>query len=297
MLGGLCQRVVVFSLLLAVSGIMLARLASGIRQQAPIAPSSSSSPAAAVAAFAATAANRSRSSLAAKASSAMSPALRYRAPIVVPARKQPHTATIVVLHGLGDTGDGWAGSAPELAAAVPHARLVFPHAPERPISLNFGMRMPGWYDIKSLEDIDQREDREGILESQRYVLDGLVSGAGGSGAGRTAVVGFSQGGAIALAALRGSVRLAGVVGMSTYVPLRKEVPLVSAANAATPILLCHGDADAVVAYDFGLAASELLKNATKAPVEFKTYRGMAHSANPEELRDVAAFLKRVLPPV
>jgi predicted esterase len=305
MLGGLCKRLVLFSLLLALSGIMLARLTSGIRQKTPLAPSSSSSSPAAAAAFAAAAAAANRSSsnhgpVAAKASSsAMSPnkQLRYRAPIVVPARQQPHTATVIVLHGLGDTGDGWAGSAPELGAALPHARFVFPHAPERPISLNFGMSMPGWYDIKSLEDIDQREDREGILESQRYVLEDLVSGPGGSAAGRTAVVGFSQGGAIALSALRGPTKLAGVVGMSTYVPLRKEAPIVSPANADTPVLLCHGDADAVVAYSFGLAAAELLKSAIKAPVEFRTYRGMAHSANPEELRDVAAFLKKVLPPV
>jgi lysophospholipase-2 len=221
--------------------------------------------------------------------------LRYRSPIVVPARQQPHTATVIVLHGLGDTGDGWAGAAPELAAALPHAQFIFPHAPERPISLNFGMRMPGWYDIKSLEDIDQREDRAGVLESRRYVLEDVVqSGA----ASRTAVVGFSQGGAIALACLRdGAPRLAGVVGMSTYVPLRKEPPLVGAANQETPVLLCHGDADAVVSYKFGVSASELLKEATTGPVELRTYRGMAHSACPEELRDVAAFLKKVLPPV
>ena len=85
--------------------------------------------------------------------------------------------------------------------------------------------------------------------------------------------------------------------MSTYVPLRKEATIVSDANKDTPILLCHGDSDAVVAYSFGLSAGELLKEATSAPVEFKTYRGMAHSACPEELRDVAAFLKKVLPPV
>lgn len=250
-----------------------------------------------------------RSSVAAKASSSSSAAnnqsnntmaLRYRNPIVIPARQQPHTATVIVLHGLGDTGDGWAGAAPELAAALPHAQFVFPHAPERAISLNFGMKMPGWYDIKSLEDIDQREDREGILESRRYVLDELVGKQGSSAAARTAVVGFSQGGAIALACLRdgdGAAKLAGVVGMSTYVPLRKEPPLVGAANQDTPVLLCHGDADAVVSYSFGVSASELLKEATKGAVEFRTYRGMAHSACPEELRDVAAFLKKVLPPV
>jgi predicted esterase len=307
MIGGLCKRLVVFSIVLGVSGIMLARLSTGLRQKTPL----PTTPAAAK--LSSTSSPSAAKAFSSAAAGSMPSSLKYRAPIVVPARQQPHTATVVVLHGLGDTGDGWAGAAPELAAALPHARFVFPHAPERPISLNMGMRMPGWYDIKSLEDIDQREDREGILESQRYVLEELVgpasssSSEGGAGAAagnssssassRTAVVGFSQGGAIALAALRGGKKLAGVVGMSTYVPLRKEAPVVSAANADTPVLLCHGDADAVVAYDFGIAASELLKNATKASVEFRTYRGMAHSACPEELRDVAAFLKKVLPPV
>lgn len=307
----------VSSILLAVTAIMLARLSPGsFRYSAAAAAahhaaSSSPSPSASVLLSAAKKQNQSSSgknaTTVAKASSSnmsSTTTYRYRSPIVVPARQQPHTATVVVLHGLGDTGDGWAGSAPELAQALPYARFVFPHAPDRPISLNFGMKMPGWYDIKSLEDIDQREDREGILESRRYVLEELVgessdgeSGSNKSAAARTAVVGFSQGGAIALACLRGSKKLAGVVGMSTYVPLRKEAPVVSEANKGTPVLLCHGDSDAVVSYSFGVAASELLKEATEAPVELRTYRGMAHSACPEELRDVAAFLKKVLPPV
>lgn len=292
-----CKCLALSSILLAIAAIMLARLSPGsLRYSAAAAAAATTTNKTSAPPRTAAAARASSSS--ANAANATNMSLRYRSPIVVPARQQPHTATVIVLHGLGDTGDGWAGSAPELSAALPHARFVFPHAPDRPISLNYGMRMPGWYDIKSLEDIDQREDREGILESQRYVLDELVGGAsGGSGPSRTAVVGFSQGGAIALACLRGSKKLAGVVGMSTYVPLRKEAPVVSDANKDTPVLLCHGDADAVVSYGFGVSASELLKEATSASVEFRTYRGMAHSACPEELRDVAAFLKKVLPAV
>jgi lysophospholipase-2 len=305
-----CRCLALSSILLAVAAIMLARLSPGSLRYsaaaaAAAAATSSSSPPSPSPSLPLKpkAALKRSANLSTKAATNMSSSqtLRYRSPIVIPARQQPHTATVIVLHGLGDTGDGWAGAAPELAQALPHARFIFPHAPDRPISLNYGMKMPGWYDIKSLEDIDQREDREGILESQRYVLEELVGGSGGdassSSSARTAVVGFSQGGAIALSCLRGSKKLAGVVGMSTYVPLRKEAPIVADANKETPILLCHGDADAVVSYSFGLSASELLKEATQAPVEFKTYRGMAHSACPEELRDVAAFLKKVLPPV
>jgi lysophospholipase II len=299
-----CKKALLLALLVALAGIMLARLSSGSLRTSVAASPPPPLRAASAAAVAAVARNNTatpRPSVAAKSSTAANAnmsSLRYRSPIVIPAQNgRPHTATVIVLHGLGDTGDGWAGAAPELGAALPHARFVFPHAPERAISLNYGMKMPGWYDIRSLEDIDQREDKEGIHESRRYVLEELVSGGGGSPANRTAIVGFSQGGAIALSCLRATQKIAGVVGMSTYVPLRKEAPVISEQNADTPVLLCHGDADQVVAYSFGLAAAELLKEASRGDVQFRTYRGMGHSANPEELRDVASFLKKVLPPV
>lgn len=87
---------------------------------------------------------------------AMSTSLKhkYNAPIVVPPKKE-HQSTLIMLHGLGDSGDGWADIAPQLAEKLPSCKFVFPHAPSRPITLNRGMRMPGWYDIASLEDINQ----------------------------------------------------------------------------------------------------------------------------------------------
>lgn len=112
-------------------------------------------------------------------------------------------------------------------------------------------------------------------------------------ADRIIVAGFSQGAASALMQLRRDVRLAGVVGLSGYLPLAGD-GAASAANAATPVLLCHGDADMVVAYRFGQASAEELKKAG-LPVEFKTYRGMGHSACPEELQDVADFLEKHIP--
>lgn len=218
----------------------------------------------------------------------------YRAPIVVPARTK-HTATMIMLHGLGDTGDGWAGIAGEFAAQLPHVKFIFPHAPARPITINMGAKMPGWFDISSLEDIDQREDAEGLRESKRYV-ESLVAAeaAGGVPPGRVVVGGFSQGGAVALMMLRSEEKLAGIVALSTYLPLRKQPPLISGANARTPILQCHGDADMVVNYGFGVATHNTLKE-LGADVDFKTYRGMGHSAVPSELAAVAEFLKKVLP--
>ena len=113
---------------------------------------------------------------------------------------------------------------------------------------------------------------------------------------RIVVAGFSQGAASALMQLRGEgAPLAGVVALSGYLPLARDGP-VSPANAATPVLMCHGEADAVVAYKFGVDSAAALKAAGAASVEFKTYRGMGHAACNDELSDVADFLTARLPP-
>lgn len=221
--------------------------------------------------------------------------LRYRDPIVFNARDK-HTGTIIMLHGLGDSGDGWAPVGAEWAPDLKHVKFIFPHAPNRPITVNFGMSMPGWYDIATLEDINQREDKEGLHESQRYI-ESLIDAeiASGVKSDRIVVAGFSQGGAVAMLMLRSKHKLGGIVGLSTYMPLRKEPPLISEANAKTPIFQAHGDADYTVAYKYGVDTHNLLKE-SGANITFKTYNGMGHSAVPQEIADVGNFLKKVLPP-
>ncbi|GBF96133.1 phospholipase carboxylesterase [Raphidocelis subcapitata] len=221
--------------------------------------------------------------------------LQYRPPIVVQPREK-HTATVIMLHGLGDSGDGWAAIGDEFAPATPHVKYIFPHSPLRSITINMGMKMPGWFDIVSLEDIDASEDGPGLVESKRYV-ESLVAAeeAAGVPSERVVVAGFSQGGAVALMMLRSERKLAGIVGLSTWLPLRNEEGVISAANAGTPVLQCHGDADGVVAYSFGVATNKALK-ALGADAEFLTVRGMGHSAVPSELEAVQEFIKRVVPP-
>jgi predicted esterase len=222
--------------------------------------------------------------------------LDYPRPTIVPPRTSSPTAVVFMLHGLGDTAAGWTDVAHMLRDVVPHAKWVLPTAPTRPITLNGGMPMPGWYDITSLESIAGREDRGGLAETRRYVASLIAAEvAAGVPSDRIVVAGFSQGAAAALMTLRDDAKLAGVVALSGYLPLAGD-GAASPANGATPVLMCHGDADAVVAYRFGTASRDAVV-AAGLPVEFKAYAGMGHSACPEELRDVGDFLEARLPPL
>src|SRR4051812_47172051 len=92
--------------------------------------------------------------------------------ITVPAAQPPATAAVIFLHGLGDTGDGWAPVAPVLATHLPHVKFVFPNAPRQRVTLNFGMKMPSWYDITSLTNYDN-QDEAGIMESS-FRINALI---------------------------------------------------------------------------------------------------------------------------
>ncbi|KXZ56386.1 hypothetical protein GPECTOR_1g342 [Gonium pectorale] len=179
-------------------------------------------------------------------------------------------------------------------SSLPGTKFIFPHAPKRPITLNFGMSMPGWYDIPSLEAIQSSEDAEGLRESKRYVEELIRKElAAGVPSHKIVVGGFSQGGAVALMMLRSNIKLGAVVALSTYVPLRQEQPVLSEENAKTPIFMCHGDADQTVAFAFGQRSYKLLES-LGANVEFQTYLGMAHSACQREFDDILEFVKPIL---
>ena len=235
------------------------------------------------------------SSSAASGSNAMP--VTYPKPIVVPPPEGgATTAVCIFLHGLGDTGHGWA----DVASSMPFegVKWIFPTAPTIPITLNGGMRMTGWYDINDLSTDNIKDDRAQTLASTEYV-QGLIKAEidGGVNADRIVVGGFSQGGVIALqTALRFPERLAGAVGMSTYLALREDFPDAMSPHAKDlPVFLAHGTADMVLQYQYGVMSSELMTDTLgMTKVDFQTYQGMGHSACQEELQQLAKFIANVL---
>jgi len=206
-------------------------------------------------------------------------------------------ATIIILHGLGADGTDFLPVADELKlAAVGPVRYLFPRAPVRPVTINGGYAMRAWYDVLGA-DIVQREDEAGLRESiagVRQILTREV--ARGMPAHRIVLAGFSQGCAVTLGAgLRHHERLAGLAGLSGYVPLANTTGAERhAANAQTPIFLAHGRNDGVVPLARGVAGRETLR-ALGQPLEWHDYP-MEHSVCAEEVQALQQWLLRVLRP-
>lgn len=204
-------------------------------------------------------------------------------------------ATVIVLHGLGADGNDFVPIAQELdMAAVGPVRFVFPHAPVMPVTINNGYRMRAWYDILGA-DLVRREDEAGLRLSLGAVEELLArEKARGMPAGRIVLAGFSQGCAMALmTGVRHKERLAGIVGLSGYVPLAQSTATErSDANALTPIFMAHGQYDNVVQIERGKTSCELLR-ALGYEVEWHEYP-MAHSVCMEEIADLNRWLVKVL---
>ena len=205
-------------------------------------------------------------------------------------------AAIIWLHGLGADGHDFEPIVPELVPRGSRAwRFVFPNAPTRPVTINGGMRMRAWYDIKGL-DRKAAEDTAGFQDSDakvRQLID--REAARGIPATRIVLAGFSQGGAVSLyAAPRLKSTLAGVMALSCYLPMESTFLAERAAeNQATPIFMAHGQFDNVIAMMMGAKSRDYLK-AHGYSVEWHDYP-MAHSVSAEEVADIRQFLMRVLP--
>jgi phospholipase/carboxylesterase len=204
-------------------------------------------------------------------------------------------ATVIVLHGLGADGSDFVPVCEALdLSAIGPLRFVFPHAPVRPVTINGGYRMRAWYDILGT-DLQRREDEAGLRESQRAIA-ALIDRERerGIAARRIVLAGFSQGCAMTLmTGLRYPERLAGLAGMSGYLPLAASTAAErSQANRDVPVFLAHGTADPVVALERGSASRDALV-ALGHEVDWHDYP-MEHSVCPEEIADLNRWLLGVL---
>ncbi|KAJ5542593.1 hypothetical protein N7461_008596 [Penicillium sp. DV-2018c] len=230
-----------------------------------------------------------------------------RAPFVVPALKK-HTATVIMAHGLGDSGAGWMALAQNWRrrGKFDEVAFIFPNAPAIPITVNFGMSMPGWYDISKLgRDLDFEEslrsqDEAGILRSRDY-FNTLIKEEMDKGikASRIILGGFSQGGAMSIfTGVTCKEKLGGVFGLSSYLLLSDRIKNYLPeewVNKKTPFFLGHGLEDEVVKFEFGKKSAEMLKTLGLEDVSFHQYANLGHSADPQEIDDLESFIEKAIP--
>ncbi len=201
-------------------------------------------------------------------------------------------ASVIWMHGLGADGNDFAPLADEIELPIA-VRYIFPHAPMMPVSINGGYVMRAWYDIS--DAAIRREDEAGVRASQQSVEALLArEKSRGIAASRIVLAGFSQGGAIALqTGLRHGERLAGVMALSTYVPLAVQLAAEAhPANRGLPIFMAHGTDDPMIAFARAEATRDLLQQQGYV-VEWHEYR-MQHAVCPQEITDIVSWLRRVL---
>ena len=201
---------------------------------------------------------------------------------------------VVWLHGLGASADEFAPLVPYLDAH--HLRFIFPEAPLRPVTINFGAVMPAWYDIRTLRRDPDREDEEHIREVAEQLRDLLTAVEGqGIPSHRIVLAGFSQGAAMALhVGLRYPRPLAGLLILSGYLVVAGRLEdEAHHANAATAIQFCHGSRDGVVPMAQGRASYERLQ-ASGRDLRWLVYP-MGHEVCDEEVGDIRTWLAEQLP--
>ena len=204
------------------------------------------------------------------------------------------SASVIWMHGLGADGHDFEPIVPELGLpGTLQVRFIFPNAPVRPVTLNMGMAMRAWYDI--IEIGGGREDGEGLRASQAAIGQLIAAEvARGIPASRIVLAGFSQGGAIAFqTGLRHPQRLAGIMALSTYLPLAGTVEDErSAANCDLPVFMAHGSVDPMISISRAQQSRKMLE-ALGYPLEWHEYP-MPHSVCPQEITDISDWLVRTL---
>lgn len=219
-------------------------------------------------------------------------------PIVFRAPKTPNAA-VIFLHGLGDTGHGWA-TLPTIMhqrSEFQHIDFVLPNAPMRYISM-YGQMAPGWFDLTSL-NANALQDAKGTMRSLEMVED-VVAEVVSQGIPHERIVigGFSQGGALAeAAALLFTDKYAGFLPVSGFLSIRDKIDKITdPVNKDTPMLFLHGTADDVVSLDSGVRSRQVFEDKFKfSHIEHREYPGVGHTLPPEGIDDIASFLKKVVP--
>jgi len=231
--------------------------------------------------------------------------------VIVERAAARHTASVIFIHGLGDSGAGWQPIVREMfTAGLPHVKWILPSARPQRVTANYGMVCPSWFDIPSFDgEMSHEEDEKGILESKSEI-DKLIEAeiASGIPPERIVVGGFSQGGAITLAAgITSKYRLAGLVVLSSWIPIREKLKSLKTAQATSiPIFMAHGTSDPLLKFSLGKNSSEMLIKEfgwteeepsiqKPAGLLFTPYNGMMHSACPRELQDLEVWLQKVIP--
>ncbi len=199
--------------------------------------------------------------------------------------------SVLWLHGLGADGNDFAPIVPELVRPDwPALRFVFPHAPVRPVTINNGVPMRAWYDIRDM-NLAQRADEGGVDASVAQV-EALIAreAARGVPASRLLLAGFSQGGAVTLAAgMRRGTPLAGLIALSTYLPMPERLAReVTAAAPSQPLFMAHGQFDPVVPHAGGDASARALRG-LGFDIDWHAYP-MAHQVCGEEIRDLGDWM-------
>ncbi|MBX2835536.1 MAG: alpha/beta fold hydrolase [Gammaproteobacteria bacterium] len=201
--------------------------------------------------------------------------------------------SVIWLHGLGASGHDFEPLIPELHLLKrPGVRFVFPHAPIRPITINNGAAMRGWFDITSL-NFEQREvDKEGIQQSSEAVMELIANEISrGIRVENIVLAGFSQGGAIALqTAITCEHQVGGVIALSTYLPNAEILSTMDESRRSLDVFMAHGTQDDVIRILFAERSLEALRTAGIEP-EWHTYE-MSHSVSGEEVADLEIWLKR-----
>ncbi|KAH6914781.1 lysophospholipase I [Coprinopsis sp. MPI-PUGE-AT-0042] len=228
--------------------------------------------------------------------------------LTLPALSQ-QSATVIFVHGLGDTGHGWEPVAkifradPQLA----HVKWVLPHSPVRPVTANMGIEMPSWFDIYSF-GFNTTEDEEGMLRSVREISTLITEEVqSGTDPSRIVLGGFSQGASMSLlTGLTSEKKLGGLAVLSGWLILKDKIKgMISSHATSIPIFWGTGSDDTLITLPMASASVEYVKKEIGVPVAasqtegkgvaFKVYPGLAHSANDEELADLKAWIKKVIP--